>query len=71
MPEPRQDDWAQWLLYRRHGDDPEQQKRALGYLKPVRDQVLRNTKIGAGDVVLEAGTGDGLIAFGALVQVGE
>jgi SAM-dependent methyltransferase len=41
------------------------------YWKPVRDQVLRHTKIAARDVVLDVGAGDGLIAFGALVQVGE
>jgi arsenite methyltransferase len=71
MPEPIPDPWVQWVLHRRHGGDPEQQKKDLEYLIPVRDQVLQNAKIAADDVVLDVGTGDGLIAFGALAQVGE
>jgi SAM-dependent methyltransferase len=70
MPEPICDQWAQWLLQRRHGGDPEQHKRDLEGLAQMRDQVLRNAKLAAGDVVLDVGTGDGLIAFGALAQVG-
>jgi arsenite methyltransferase len=58
-------------LQRRHDGDPEQQKRDLEYLTRVRDQVLRNAKLAVGDVVLDVGTGDGLIAFGALAQVRE
>ena len=65
------DQWAQWLLHRRHGGDPDQQKAVLDALYPVRDQVLHNAKIAEGDSVLDVGTGDGLIAFGALAQVGE
>jgi len=71
MPDTIGDQWAQWLLHRRHGGDAEQQKAVLDYLYPVRDQVLRNAKAWEGDVVLDAGTGDGLIAFGALEEVGE
>jgi arsenite methyltransferase len=71
MAEPIHDQWAQWLLHRRHGGDPEQQKRDVEYLTPVRDQVLRNAKVAAADVVLDVGAGDGLMAFGALAQVGE
>jgi arsenite methyltransferase len=71
MPEPIRDPWAQWLLHRRHGDDAEQQQSDLEYLMPVRDHILQNAKIAADDVVLDVGTGDGLIAFGALAQLGE
>jgi arsenite methyltransferase len=71
MAEPIHDQWAHWLLHRRHGGDLEQQKRDVEYLTPVRDQVLRHAKVAAGDVVLDVDAGDGLIAFGALAQVGE
>lgn len=71
MPEPIQDQWAQWLLHRRHGGDPEQQKAMLDKLYPVRDRVLHNAKIAGGEILLDVGAGDGLIAFGALAQVGE
>ena len=71
MSEHPQDPWAQWILHSRHGGDLEQQKRDLEYLIPIRDKVLRHAKIAADDVVLDLGTGDGLMAFGALAQIGE
>jgi arsenite methyltransferase len=64
------DKWAAWLLQRRDGGDPEQRKKALEYLLPIRDRVLENARIRSGDVVLDVGAGDGLIAFGAVERVG-
>lgn len=65
------DQWAQWLLHRRHGGDPEELQRTLAYLHPVRDRVLANASLAAGDTLLDVGSGDGLIAFGALDNVGQ
>jgi arsenite methyltransferase len=65
-----QDKWAQWLLHKRHGEDSEMQKTQLTFLEQVRDKVLQNAKIVEGNTVLDVGTGDGLIAFGALDRVG-
>ena len=65
-----EDPWAQWLLHGRHGDDPEELARVRAALGPVRDRVLANASIERGDVVLDVGTGDGLIAFGALELTG-
>jgi arsenite methyltransferase len=39
-------------------------------LYPVRDKVLDGASLGASDTVLDVGTGDGLIAFGALDRLG-
>jgi ubiquinone/menaquinone biosynthesis C-methylase UbiE len=64
------DKWAQWLLHRRDGDDPEQRAKALDHLLPIRDRVLENAQVGRGEIVLDVGAGDGLIAFGALDLVG-
>ena len=64
------DKWAEWLLHRRDGGDPEQREKALEYLLPIRDRVLENARISSGDVLLDVGAGDGLIAFGALDRVG-
>ncbi len=64
------DRWAAWVLARGHAGDPEQKQRSLRYLEPIRDHVLSNAHLGAGDVVLDVGTGDGLIAFGAIPLVG-
>lgn len=70
MPEAMQDIWAQWLLQRRHGGNPEHLQAMLKELFAYRDQVLSHASIAEGETVLDVGTGDGLIAFGALPQVG-
>jgi arsenite methyltransferase len=54
----------------RHGGDPAQLERVRQALYPVRDKVLDGAALGAGDTVLDVGTGDGLIAFGALDRLG-
>jgi ubiquinone/menaquinone biosynthesis C-methylase UbiE len=64
------DMWSEWLLHRRHGGDPESLRRTLEWLAPIRDRVLANARVTEGDVVLDVGCGDGLIAFGALVRIG-
>jgi ubiquinone/menaquinone biosynthesis C-methylase UbiE len=66
-----QDAWARWLLERRHGADPHELERVLRTLTDVREHVLDHARIAAGEVVLDVGCGDGLIAFGALQRVGE
>jgi arsenite methyltransferase len=66
-----QDRWANWLLHRRHGGDPVQHQAVLDYLAPIRDDVLRNACLAPGDILLDVGTGDGLIAFAALDQLGD
>jgi len=64
------DQWAEWLLHRRHGGDPEQLRRHLEFLAPIRDRVIENARLSPGDVVLDVGAGDGLIGFAALEAVG-
>ena len=71
MPDTVQDRWAAWVLDRRFGGEPEQAERAMRHLGPVRDRVLEGAAVEEGDVVLDVGAGDGLIAFGALPLVGE
>jgi arsenite methyltransferase len=71
MPEPSsQDRWAAWVLDRRFGGESEQAERGMRELAPVRDRVLEGACIRDGDVLLDVGAGDGLIAFGALPLVG-
>jgi arsenite methyltransferase len=68
---PRQrDKWAEWLLERRHGGDPALLEQQLPTLYEFRDRVLANAAIAEGDVVLDVGTGNGLLGFGALEKVG-
>jgi arsenite methyltransferase len=54
--------WARWVLRPENG---------LESMHPVRDRVLANASVEAGDVLLDVGTGSGLIAFGALPLVRE
>ncbi len=71
MATPIRDHWAQWLLERRHGGDPELREAQLAELAVFRDRVLQGAGIAPGETVLDVGAGDGLIAFGALDRVGE
>jgi arsenite methyltransferase len=64
------DRWYRWLCDVRHGGDPAQQEWVRQALYPVRDKVLDRACLGAGDTVLDVGTGDGLIALGALDRLG-
>lgn len=60
--------WSRWLLHTRfrgpHG------KETLDFLSAIRDRVLERARLRPGDFVLDVGSGDGLLAFGALPRVG-
>lgn len=64
------DHWAEWLLDRRHGGDEEHFQELLPELEKFQRGVIARATIGNGDIVLDVGTGDGLIAFVALEKVG-
>jgi arsenite methyltransferase len=64
------DRWHRWLTDMRFGGDPAVRERLLTeLLYPVRDTVLDKAGLQPGDTVLDVGTGDGLIAFGALERL--
>ena len=62
----QRDIWSEWLLRRRFGGDAEQMKAQMVGLHRVRDKVLERTSLKDGEILLDVGCGDGLIAFGAL-----
>ncbi len=65
------DRWHRWLLDVRFGGDAAYRETELAeYLYPVRDTVLDKARLRPGDSLLDVGTGDGLIAFGALERLG-
>ncbi len=64
------DAWTQWLLKARYLGNPEYAKETLRYLRSFRDSVLDNAKLnGKEEFFLDVGSGDGLIAFGALERM--
>jgi arsenite methyltransferase len=64
------DRWHRWLLNARFGGDAEVREQVLTQrLYPVRDKVLDKAQLQPGDTLLDVGTGDGLIAFGALERL--
>jgi len=60
------DRWVDWLRNRRDGGSVEQRRTTLEFLGPIRDQILDSAEVGAGDVLLDVGCGDGLVGLGAL-----
>jgi SAM-dependent methyltransferase len=52
------------------GDAARREKDLTEFLYPVRDTVLDRARLRPGDTLLDVGTGDGLIAFGALERLG-
>jgi arsenite methyltransferase len=64
------DRWHRWLLDVRHGGDAAYREQVLQDLYPVRDEVLDRASLRPDDVLLDVGTGDGLIGFGALDRLG-
>ena len=65
------DRWHRWLLDVRFGGDAAQREKLLTeLLYPVRDTVLGKAQLAPGETLLDVGTGDGLIAFGALERLG-
>ena len=66
MTDAQKDMWGEWLLKRRFGGDPERMRKMRDSLYPIRDKVLSHIDLEDGGTLLDAGCGDGLIAFGAL-----
>ncbi len=64
------DVWSEWLLHRRHGGDPQYEPVMRALVEGFRDRVLDGANLAPGMVLVDVGTGDGLIAFGAFERLG-
>jgi arsenite methyltransferase len=64
------DKWASWLMTRRDGNDRAMRDRIAPALADLRDGVLDRAGLRPDDVLLDVGTGTGLIGFGALERLG-
>jgi arsenite methyltransferase len=61
-----QDKWSDWLRAGRFGGDDTTRRHAEEKLRAVRDRVVGNAELSGGEVLLDVGTGEGLIGLGAL-----
>ena len=57
MSDPARDRWAQWLLERRFGGDPEHRDSFLEGVTTWRDRVLGNATVREGETLLDVGAG--------------
>jgi arsenite methyltransferase len=59
-----------WVLHRRHGSDDNYEPLRRRRIERIRDRVLDGAHLSAGMTLIDIGSGDGLIAFGALARLG-
>jgi arsenite methyltransferase len=65
------DRWHRWMMESRFGGSAAYREQDLTeFLYPVRDTVLDKAQLDPGQTLLDVGTGDGLIGFGALSRLG-
>jgi arsenite methyltransferase len=64
------DKWSKWLVETRFGGDQKVAERTLKGLRLLRYTLLQKAGLKEGQVLLDVGAGDGLIAFGALEKLG-
>lgn len=64
------DEWFDWLMHRRHGGDSNAENFIQAQTAYYADRVLSGARLGPHGTLLDVGTGDGLVAFKAIEQVG-
>jgi ubiquinone/menaquinone biosynthesis C-methylase UbiE len=70
QPEPTSDIWSEWLLRKRHGGNLRLEGIVRDRLEQIRSRVLDGARLGAGMTLVDVGSGDGLVAFGAIDRIG-
>jgi ubiquinone/menaquinone biosynthesis C-methylase UbiE len=68
--EPGADLWSEWLLHRRHADDPAFAKLVRAATERYADRVLDAARLASGMTLADVGAGEGLITFRAIERVG-
>ena len=62
--------WTDWVLNKRHADDPEYRRVVSAITTGYADRVLDGARIGAGMTLVDVGAGDGLVGLRAIERVG-
>ena len=70
QPDPPSDVWSEWLLHRRHADDPVYDQVVRAMIDRYADRVLDGARLAPGMTLADIGTGEGLIAFRAIDRIG-
>ncbi len=66
----RADVWSEWLLHRRHADDPQYAEVVRTAVQAYADRVLDAARLAPGMTLIDVGAGEGLVAFRAIDRVG-
>jgi len=64
------DVWSDWLLHRRHADNPEYGDVIRAAVEGYADRVLEGAQLSDGMTLADIGTGEGLVAFRAIDRIG-
>jgi arsenite methyltransferase len=64
------DEWSEWLLHRRHADDPAYLSTLRAETERYADRVLDAGRLVPGMRLLDVGSGEGLLAFRAIERIG-
>ena len=68
--QPVEDLWSQWLLHRRHGDDPDFERSTRAIVERYTERVLEGARLQPGEALADVGAGEGLLALRALERTG-
>ena len=70
QPDVESDVWSEWLLHRRHADDPAYDVAVQNSVARFAENVLDDAHIAPGMTLLDIGSGEGLLAFRAIERFG-
>jgi ubiquinone/menaquinone biosynthesis C-methylase UbiE len=64
------DHWKEWILTHRQSGAGNYRQALEKFFIPLREKLLDRAVLKEGEILLDVGTGDGLVGFGALARVG-
>jgi arsenite methyltransferase len=62
--------WSQWLLETRYGRNADFRAKVTGVVESIRDRVLDAAQLRPGMKLLDIGSGEGVLAWGAIDRIG-